>query len=349
MREELVIEDGNRRPLRSAGGARPSRSKHPTSSRPSDDAGVAPPLTSSLTLSSLPRGPSSLNLQAVGPSPTLKNFRNFTPPDMGQSLASLDDDEGFAASLLTQYYSESYQKSRRGMLTSSALPEGSMRQLGRIAAYGSRRFASSRPSHINSLESYSKAALFVEPVWMGGGASRSTSRGGGKRRGKMASSALIGKKGGVILPNPTAATFVDTPVSTNGMLLNRAGGGNDAEDESIEYSSMGSFTMDKSSLYEAFSSTAGSRISIDGNGSRRPKTTGGMMSFKYSMVSTPALPPKKKTYASSAILARLSNPNGDFDLSSLRKSHGEDEGKQVRARLATQVLFLSSFPCYGFN
>jgi len=71
---------------------------------------IDPDATSKLTITTTSASrnsrPISLNLTAVGPSPTLKNFRTFKPPDMSKILPGSGDDDGFSASLLSSYFSE---------------------------------------------------------------------------------------------------------------------------------------------------------------------------------------------------------------------------------------------------
>ncbi|GMI44546.1 hypothetical protein TrCOL_g2346 [Triparma columacea] len=258
----------------------------------------------------------SLSLTAVGPSPTLSNFRTFKPPDMTSAAsASASASASAAASLLSSYFSESYKKTvmRRGFVTTSAMPESSKRQLGRVRPFGK---GPDNPTYTNTLESYSKGELFVEPVWMGS-ASRSLSR-SGRRPGKKTIAKTTGRPGTTPLATPAG------PVETvdNDDMLPTEG--------SIDVSSFGSFTVGKT----LFSGT--DSFSLTG-APPRAKTTDNMF-FKYSVVKSKPLPPKKKAFSNSPILARLSNPNGNMALEMKKMNdkkkereagNEEDEEKEV--------------------
>ena len=67
-------------------------------------------------------------------------------------------------------------------------------------------------------------------------------------------------------------------------------------------------------------------FALTGNPSR-PKSSGSMF-FKYSVVRSKPLPPKKKAFSDSPILARLSNPNGKMalEMKKLKEQKKQREG-----------------------
>ncbi|GMH57418.1 hypothetical protein TrST_g9625 [Triparma strigata] len=245
---------------------------------------------------------SKLKLDAVGPSPTLHNFESFAPPDMGGSLASLGEADGQAASLLSSYYSESFQRStRKGFDTSSALPEKSKRIIGRVPTFTK----SKQPQYTCSLNSYSSPMLFVTPVWQGT-PSRTMSRSGARNRstGKNTRGRPSTAPGGVSAQSSTSDFGAGNLDAESNVILRTPQAGEENSLAFLSQSSIASFSQKSSAISnlgqkKLFASTVG-RNPV-------PKST-----LQYTMISEPPLKKKGPTYANSPILRRLASPYGDF-------------------------------------
>jgi len=181
---------------------------------------------------------------------------------------------------------------RRGFVTTSAMPESSKRQLGSVRPFGK---GPDNPRYTSSLESYSKGELFVEPVWMGS-ASRSLSRSG---KGEVKSTSKSKDRMKRLMGTTPTRTPTGTPARPNTASLVDASDNSSAinsitmlpMDGNIGISPFGSFTEGGKSLFTDTGSL------FLGGAPPRPKTSGSSnISFKYSVVKSRPLSPKKKAF-----------------------------------------------------